>query len=394
MKCPSCGHENPEGATHCASCKRPLAALGEPSKVEVKLCLTAIASTGCAMVAWACCVPGIIAAWDRYVLSPELPVVALTGTVTLLALPASLLLGVVSLIEIGASGGRRTGYGFAAIGTAAPAILVLVLIYVPVAGWGKSLAPRLRCGTNLSGIGKAMLIYANDYEDRFLTAGGEGSVWGPGLADWKASHRAEAFGLDPNGAGGQATISSSLYLLVKYGQLSPDVFVCRGDRRIKAFQSHKYGISNAKLKDLWDFGPNPARHCSYSYHVPYGEHKLTMSSEPGLVVAADRNPWIEAPHFQATQFSLFQPDVAPFNGTPEDAEQGNTPVHGRDGQNVLFLDSHVEFTKRPYCALQGDNVYTSWDGDDKIRGIAPQPYESQPANQRDSLLVNDPPRRR
>jgi len=235
------------------------------------------------------------------------------------------------------------------------------------------------------------MIYANDYDDRFPVAGGECTVWGAGLSDWRTDHRAEAFGLDPNGTGGHATISASLYLLVKYRELSPEEFVCRGDRRIKAFQPRKYRISDAKLKALWDFGPNPARHSSYSYHLPYGGYALTTSSHPGMAVAADRNPWIEAPGFKVTEFSSFLPDVGPFHGMAEEAQQGNALAHGREGQNVLYLDSHVQFNKRAFSGLEDDNVYTSWDGRDKVRGVPPKPYDSQPAHGHDSLLVNDPP---
>ena len=36
----------------------------------------------------------------------------------------------------------------------------------------RSIAFRMTCGTNLSGLGKAMQIYANDYENQFPRAGG------------------------------------------------------------------------------------------------------------------------------------------------------------------------------------------------------------------------------
>jgi len=303
-----------------------------------------------------------------------------------------LVLGVVGLVRIGQSAGRLTGRGFAIIGILIPLGLGGLGVLISLQEHARSVAHYpMHCGTNLSQIGKAMMIYANDYEDRFPTAGGRGTVWGPGLSDWKAGRRAEAFGLDPNGAGGQATISSSLFLLVKYGEVSPDVFVCRGDRRVKELKPGKYGVSADRLTDLWDFGPNPARHCSYAYHLPYGAYALTAYSHPGLAVAADRNPWMASPGFKVTEFSLFKPDVAPFDGTAEEAQQGNALAHGREGQNVLYMDSHVEFNKRASSGLDDDNVYTSWDGDDARRGVPPKPYDSRPANEFDSLLVNDPP---
>ncbi len=56
---------------------------------------------------------------------------------------------------------------------------------------------------------------------------------------------------------------------------------------------------------------------------------------------------------------------------------------------MLFLDSHVDFKGRPFCGLDQDNIYTSWDGQDKIRGVPPK-LGSAPADPLDSLLVNDP----
>jgi prepilin-type processing-associated H-X9-DG protein len=69
---------------------------------------------------------------------------------------------------------------------------------------------------------------------------------------------------------------------------------------------------------------------------------------------------------------------------------GNSIPHKREGQNVLFMDFHVAFEKRPYCAVKQDNIYTYWNGSD-IRQGAPPTLTSRPANKFDSLLVNDPP---
>jgi prepilin-type processing-associated H-X9-DG protein len=110
---------------------------------------------------------------------------------------------------------------------------------------------------------------------------------------------------------------------------------------------------------------------------------------PGFAVAADRNPWIDSPSVKAADFSGFRPEIAPFNGTSEQAKRGNTLRHEGEGQNVLFLDCHVDFEKRPYCGLDDDNIYTSWDGQDRTRGVPPK-LGSVPADARDSLLVNDP----
>ncbi len=353
----------------------------------------AVASAVIAVLAWLCLVPGVVAGIDRYILHPNSALVNLTALGAFLAAGLGFILGIIGLIEIGRSGGRRTGYGFAAIGVSAPAVFVLTLIYLPFAA-GKELSPRMRCGTNLAGIGKAMLIYANDYDDKLPLAGGQGTVWGPGLADWRAMQRADAFGLDPNGAGGQATISSSLYLLVRYGDVPAKYFACAGERGVKEFDPARYRTGGKKLIDLWDFGPNPTKHCSYAYQQPYGPYALTTFCDARMSVAADHSPWIGSARWKAGDFSTFQPELAPHRGTADQARQGSARAHLRDGQNVLFLDSHVEFAKRAFCGLEDDNIYTAWDGDDKVRGVPPRAYESQPADARDSLLLNDPPLKR
>lgn len=109
-----------------------------------------------------------------------------------------------------------------------------------------------------------------------------------------------------------------------------------------------------------------------------------------MAVAADRNPWFRSPTAKAKIFPRFRPDMPPYEGDIKQARYGNSIAHHQDGKNVLFLDSHVSFEKRPYCGVNDDNIYTYWAGDDKSRGAAPI-VGSEPAGKEDSLLVNDPP---
>jgi prepilin-type processing-associated H-X9-DG protein len=246
---------------------------------------------------------------------------------------------------------------------------------------------RINCSTNLSGIGKAMLIYGGDYEDPLPQAGGESSTWQSKINNWQATYRWDAFGINrTDGSGGHATISSSLYLLVKYVEVGAKQFICPGDSGTKEFKLVEYGVRDKDLIDLWDFGPSPSKHCSYSYHMPYGPYALTFaSSQPGMAIAADRNPWIPTHAVKARDFSLFQ-----WDGDIEQQKAGNAFTHKQQGQNVFFIDGHVAFEKRPFCGVNDDNIYTYWDGEDIQRGAVPV-LDSQPADRLDSLLVHDPP---
>ncbi len=114
-------------------------------------------------------------------------------------------------------------------------------------------------------------------------------------------------GLGADGSGGMATITSSFYLLVKYAEVTPKSFICKGDSGTREFKPTDYNAGDRDLIDLWDFGTESSQHCSYSYHMPYGLYALTTSSEPGMAVAADRNPWMTSPAAEAKD--AFRPVV-------------------------------------------------------------------------------------
>jgi prepilin-type N-terminal cleavage/methylation domain-containing protein len=263
-------------------------------------------------------------------------------------------------------------------------IALLMGILMPALARVRQIAFRMVCGTNLSGIGKAMLIYSNDYDDELPRAGGRNSTWSGIIPDWLALNRFNAYGLAADGSGGSATISSCFYLLVKYAEVTPKSFICKGDSGTTEFKPADEGAGDRELIDLWDFGPEPREHCSYSYHMPFGLYALTTASEPGLAVAADRNPYIASPAAEAKEFpGLYNPD-----GGTEAVKAGNATQHQEDGQNVLFLDNHVGFEKRPFCGVNDDNIWTFWDGGD-VRIGTPPVFGSEPQDRTDSLLVHD-----
>lgn len=267
--------------------------------------------------------------------------------------------------------------------------IFLTMVLVSALRQPREIAFRMTCSKNLSAVGKAIMIYDGSGDGLLPRAGGPASTWAARIPNWRGKDRFEAYGMDRSGVGGQASVSASLYLPVKYSCAPPKWFLCPAEESSSEFRPSLYGVADEDLIDLWDFGPNPPQHCSYAYGAPYGPGERTAFGPPGMPIVADRNPWIDASFAPAGDFSLFKPDIRPFNGKERQARHGNTFSHQGDGQNVLFLDSHVEFVKRPWCGFDNDNIYTSWDGEDKIRGTPPE-VGSIPAGRTDSLLVNDP----
>jgi type II secretory pathway pseudopilin PulG len=281
-------------------------------------------------------------------------------------------------------------------------VLVLLLgILLPALKGPRHTAARMVCQTNLKGIGRAMAVYAADNGGSYPRAGGAGSTWATTgyLPRWFKPDWTKAFGAS-RGAG-QATVTSSFYLLVKYYGIKTEQFVCKGDgaRVFKIAETHAPSMGY-QLEDVWDFcgkdrvAPyRPGEYVSYAYHMPYeapnphrepGQPPTTSfvvldQFNPGTAVAADRNPHL---------------DVKGDSMAPLDVEQ-NSFAHQEKGQNVMFKDSSVRFYKNTVkVGIGGDNIYT-WgtlnpEGGDEA-GTAPTGNgdNSGPGGQEDAYLVSE-----
>ncbi len=303
---------------------------------------------------------------------------------------------------------RKRGFTLVELLVVIAIIALLMGILMPALARVRQLAFRMTCGTNLAGIGKACLIYSNDYEDEFPKAGGRTNTWIRGI---------DNFAIEPDagnlrqtvyqisGSTGQTTVSSSFYLLVKYAEVTPKQFVCKGESDVSEFELGEWvdaGLvtANRTLTELWDFGKyvdeakNSSKYCSYAYQHPFNQYALTVASDPGMAVAADRNPWLADPENATTRFRDFIPDIED-GGTADQAMVGNSDAHQREGQNVLFLDTHVNFEKRAYCAINNDNIYTiagtAVTEEARVMGripVLPGDAEST-LGKLDSVLMND-----
>ena len=285
MKCSKCGQENDAGAEVCSKCKAPLGLqpnLGVFNSLDVRTSVLGVLACLLGVLSLVVMTVSFTTDPARY-----LPILAIVS-VAVAAL--AILCGIISLVCIEMSYGRLTGKAFAIIGIVAPLIPAVVFSILVVLSRPKEPAFRMVCGTNLSSLGKAMLIYSNDYADVLPRAAGPNSAWTGRTPNWVADNRAEAYGLDKGE--GEASITASLYLLTKYAEVAPKTFLCsRGEEEATEFIPREYGVRDRELFELWDFGPDPARHCSYAYHMPYGQYALTVAGEPGMAVLADRNPF-------------------------------------------------------------------------------------------------------
>jgi prepilin-type processing-associated H-X9-DG protein len=245
-------------------------------------------------------------------------------------------------------------------------IALLFALLMPSLSKVKRISTRVVCGTNLKGLGTAMVVYANDYEGRFPELPGEGP-WSRELG-----FVFDMAGPDFARGGAQAnvgrTISASWYLLVREADVSPKSFVCpESDQEpFGGRYSPRHDIT-----ELWDFGDDPYMHVSYSMHNPYGEFPADGTRSAGFAVAADMSPWFKDGNIvppgrdgQAPQLIMEYWTKKLLKSRP--MHQANSWNHGGgagrggEGQNVLFGDGHTSYEKLSDVGVKHDGIYTYW----------------------------------
>jgi len=306
---------------------------------------------------------------------------------------------------------KRIGFTLVELLVVIAIIALLMGVLMPALAKVRAIAYRMVCGTNLSAIGKAMLLYSNDYGDYPIAGKGEApwSIEGK-IANWYNQERRH-YGV----WGDPVSVTSSFYLLIKYDYATPKLFVCRGDVGTKVFKlsDAKQGSLPAEivnLEQVWDFGSGeistmasrlvPGQYCSYSYHLPYvddypvvyGRFNITPEFGGQQPLCADRNPYLDK---NANAYIEGQACVGGEEDPPtwitatgtepgryEDVDRtGNAAAHGREGQNVLFNDGHVVFARYPNIGINNDNIWKCWGKTviptanvDKFNEYDPHPY--------------------
>jgi prepilin-type N-terminal cleavage/methylation domain-containing protein len=325
---------------------------------------------------------------------------------------------------------KRRGFTLVELLVVIAIIALLMGILMPALAKVRHIAYRMVCANNLGGIGKSMMVYANDNHEAYPIAGGPGGIWLQSteqdpkmINEWTAPTEAGAY------SNGQSTITSCFYLLVRFTELPTKQFICKGDFGAMEMKMNLFDLGTTTegdrydFPDVWDFcgqTGNPRQYrpgdfCSYSYQDPYppkvGEkaYPATATSRPDLPVCADRNPMFDKnadEYFAGLKGNYRRPDmdtqITP--AVPYDSDKTlNSACHQRDGQNVLFNDSHVEFAVTPWVGIEHDNIYYPMKSgrtcaDARIEDFACVPLNQRynpgqatiaPRNECDSYLVNE-----
>jgi prepilin-type N-terminal cleavage/methylation domain-containing protein/prepilin-type processing-associated H-X9-DG protein len=259
-------------------------------------------------------------------------------------------------------------------------IALLISILLPSLNRARETANRVKCASNLRQIGQAILLYTNDqggsragaYPRTMYSSGTAlNSMAGGKTASGDAAPliNVEGFaanttiaaneGTDP--FSGQGTIigeynnvPQALFLLLRTEDITSAVMVCPSSNAT----SDQFGGGTSTALNQINF-TNIAQNLSYSYACPYPDqgalgsgYKMVQGLEPTFAVAADINPGTTG---NSGNDNVLYPTTS---SSGQQQKEGNSNNHGKDGQNVLYGDGHVEFQNTCFCGVSRDNIYT------------------------------------
>jgi prepilin-type processing-associated H-X9-DG protein len=231
---------------------------------------------------------------------------------------------------------------------------------------------RVKCQSNLSQIGKALLLYSNENKGSFPR-----TIAVPGAPIFLTNHRvndANPFSPDTTLTPGTTNnIPAAMFLLVRTQDMTTEVFACPEGTAEKDLMNNLA----ATLRGNFTGDPatgSVAKNVSYSFVNVYpsaaaiekGYKTFITAYSSDFAIAADLSPAPpDDPRFQSIKAGAARAVMI----------KGNSRNHDQDGQNVLYADGHAEFQQTPLCGVNHDLIYTAQSG-----GV-------DPANAADSVLL-------
>ncbi len=277
-------------------------------------------------------------------------------------------------------------------------IALLIAILLPSLSRARELAKRSVCSSNLRGIGQGCTIYANENKEWFPhhyfepTLSGvsakpqtSGMNWIGRMGSTSSLQISKETRGQSGSDDGYSTNAShpsrSMFLLIIGGQQTAGSFYCpsspdsEDDMRNRGADSTTGNESAAQPgRNRFDF--RGYSYMSYGYQMNYGRRGRPRASRgSNMPVNADKGPYFtgtsanDGTVTDAVNTGALAPPSSVFGTTEADilaksAEMWrpyNSQNHGGEGQNVGFIDNHVEFTNRPLIGINNDNIFTASD---------------------------------
>ncbi|MGC9454338.1 MAG: hypothetical protein ACP5HU_05690 [Phycisphaerae bacterium] len=237
-------------------------------------------------------------------------------------------------------GAFRPTFRLRELAAVAAVLIVLGSVMVPAIRQARSVAAIDLCAYRAGEIGTGLLTYANDNNGLLPAAGDRDRPWLTGNDQPPTSNSAALFRLIPT-----------------RHVASPQTFQC------PAVADGSFVVT-AGMSDFPD-----GQYVSYSYQHAVGDSPLSIHDGEAAAVAeemailSDSNPVFEGGRFH-----------------PDRTGMTTSANHDHAGQNVLYLDMHVEWKTDSHAGVDGNNIFLAEDAQ-RYTGL------EKPAGPTDSFLL-------
>jgi len=211
---------------------------------------------------------------------------------------------------------------------AVAAVLVLFVgVVLPALGFTRQRYWQQQCQAQLGSIHGGMANYVAEHDGQLPSVPvAPGSPW------WKVGYQGTE----------NHSNTRRAWLLVKQGYVDPSRFVCPGRQQGRTPEFEALDVAQYN-----DFPERAYVHFSIRIGCPDAKQQGLAARR---VIFADLNPIAEK---LPTDYS------APFSlRMCQDLLTANSTNHNGRGQNVLFCDGSVEFTRRRHTSVSEDDIYT------------------------------------
>jgi len=226
-------------------------------------------------------------------------------------------------------------------------IAMLVGILMPTLGRAREIAQMSMCGANLNGIGKGVIMYQAEAEDKFPLLGQHTSGANLMVALNSGTDNDDIANLNSNAM-------QNAWVMIQKGSISEELLKCPSDKSWTA-RKDVTGETGTQLKK---YGWNSWNNFSFGIHMPYGQNHaspLTSSLKGSFPIFADKN-YQEKGEIGSVYYTTSSQSRKPGN-------------HPRDGFNFLTYGAscskqrYTEGVSRRFsaCGVGNDDIYVSQD---------------------------------
>jgi prepilin-type N-terminal cleavage/methylation domain-containing protein/prepilin-type processing-associated H-X9-DG protein len=256
---------------------------------------------------------------------------------------------------------KRKGFTLVELLVVVTIIGLLMGILIPAVFKALEAANRASCANNLSQIGKAGRTYAASHRQKWPKVFTTDSKYWDDVGNTRQDQTNPSTQAQDKKGVAPDSNTANFWLLICVQGLTPESFICPS-----ATKMHEADKAVVRYTDVRDFRTQEC--VSYSYQNVFGKYTLTETASAHsstYAIAADANPLRydfkdiaqkkldEQPQFEQTD----ETEQWNQDSNIQELFELNSPNHNWAGQNVLYLDGHVEWKEHPYCGPIFDNIW-------------------------------------